>query len=407
MKKISLFSACLLIVLSAISFSCSTSTKKGPYNDRYVVVLSLDGFRSDYPEMANTPTLDSLAKVGVRADFRPCFPSVTFSNHYSMATGLHPDHHGLVNNFFYAEDLDKIYTIGNREAVANPDFYSGEPIWNTAQKQGIKAASFYWVGSETAVGGMQPSIWKPFDNKVPFKSRADSVLKWLQLPEEVRPHLVMWYIEEPDAIGHRATPDSSATMAVVEELDQLLGYFFAEARKLDIFKKIDFIVLSDHGMATYYPEKYVNLNDYLPRDSFDYVFDGVPTLLYTKEGYRDTAYEILQSVPNIKAYKKEEVPEKFIYGKHPRVGDIVVVPNIGTYVQFRAESRPRYAATHGYDNYEKTMEAIFYATGPSFKKDSRQPAIANVNLYLLICKLLNLEPAPNDGIEEEVNLLLK
>ncbi|MDH6534623.1 alkaline phosphatase family protein [Parabacteroides sp. 52] len=406
MKRISFIRFCLGLFAIALSYAC-THSPQGPYSDRYVVVLSLDGFRSDYPEKAYTPTLDSLEQVGVRAAFRPCFPSVTFSNHYSMATGLHPDHHGLVNNFFYAEDLDKIYTIGNREAVANPDFYGGEPIWNTAQKQGVKAASFFWVGSETPVQGMQPSIWKPFDSKVPFKNRADSVLAWLQLPEETRPHLIMWYIEEPDAIGHRATPDSSATMAVVEELDQLLGYFFAEARKLDNFKKIDFIVLSDHGMATYYPENYVNLNDYLPRDSFDFVFDGVPTLLYTKESYRETAYEILQTVPHIKAYKKEEVPEKFIYGKHPRVGDLVVIPDIGTYVQFRPESRPRYAATHGYDNFEPTMEAIFYATGPSFKKNARVPAIGNVNLYLLICQLLNLEPAPNDGSPEDVQLLLK
>lgn len=357
--------------------------------------------------MSHTPTLDSLAKVGVRADFRPSFPSVTFPNHYSMATGLHPDHHGLVNNFFYAEDLDKIYTIGNRNAVGNPDFYGGEPIWNTAQKQGVKAASFFWVGSETAVGGMQPSIWKPFDGTVPFKNRADSVLSWLQLPEAERPHLIMWYIEEPDAIGHRATPDSAATLQVVEELDQLLGYFFAEARKLDIFKKIDFVVLSDHGMATYYPENYVNLNDYLPRDSFDFVFDGVPTLLYTKESYRETAYEILQTVPHITAYRKEEVPERLIYGKHPRVGDLVVIPDIGTYVQFRTESRPRYAATHGYDNLAPEMQAIFYAAGPSFKKGERVGAIPNVNLYLLICNLLNLQPEPNDGMQEEVDLLLK
>ncbi|MDL2245741.1 ectonucleotide pyrophosphatase/phosphodiesterase [Parabacteroides sp. OttesenSCG-928-J18] len=404
MKRIILF---VLLAFSAVFyFSCINSSQDSKA-DRYVVVLSLDGFRSDYPEMAHTPTLDSLERVGVRADFRPCFPSVTFSNHYAMATGLHPDHHGLINNFFYAEDLDKIYTIGNREAVANPGFYGGEPIWNTAEQQGVKAANFYWVGSETAVNGRQPSIWKPFDSSVPFINRADSVLAWLQLPAEERPHLLMWYIEEPDAIGHRATPDSTATLQMVEELDQLLNYFFTEVRQLDIFDRIDFIVLSDHGMATYYPENYVNLNDYLPRDSFDHVFDGVPTLLYTKESYRETAYQILQTVPHIKAYKKEEIPSRFNYGTHPRVSNLVVVPEIGTYVQFRADAAPRYAATHGYDNYEPSMQAIFYAAGPSFKTGERLPAIANVNLYLLICKLLELDPAPNDGTEEEVALILK
>lgn len=372
-------------------------------NDRYVVVLSMDGFRSDYPQKAHTPTLDSLGKVGIRSTFRPSFPSVTFPNHYSMATGLHPDHHGLVNNFFYASDLDSVYVMGN----PNTAFFGGEPIWNTAEKQGIRTASFYWVGSEYPIQGRQPSIWKPFDKNVPFSDRADSVISWLQMPEDVRPHLIMWYMEEPDAIGHSATPDSSATYEVVEKLDKVLNHFFNEARKLDIFNQIDFIVLSDHGMATFTPDKYVNLNDYLPRDSFDYVFDGVPTLLYPKKSYVDSAYALLKQVPHITVWKKNEIPAKYVYGTHPRIGDLVVMPDIGTYVQFREQSNPRQGATHGYDNFTPEMEAIFYAAGPSFKKNTEVPTMANVNLYLLITRLLDIQPAPNDGDNKVVSGLLE
>jgi predicted AlkP superfamily pyrophosphatase or phosphodiesterase len=367
----------------------------------------MDGFRSDYPVRAHTPTLDSLAKAGVKSAFRPSFPSVTFPNHYTLATGLHPDHHGLINNFFYAPDLDLIYRIGDNQAVTNPDFYGGEPIWNTAEKQGVRSASFFWVGSEAAVQGMQPSIWKPYDKSVPFRERADSVIAWLQLPEEVRPHLVMWYMEEPDGIGHSDTPDAASTLDKVEELDRVLAYFFNEARKLEHFDRIDFIVLSDHGMATYTPDRYVNLNDYLPRDSFDYIFDGVPTLLYTRGNYRDTAYEILQQVPHVKAYKKEDMPQQFVYGENQRIGDLVVVPEIGTYVQFRSEPSPRLGGAHGYDNFTPEMEAIFYAAGPSFKKDVSLPVMANVNLYLIVSQLLGLQPAPNDGDISVVEQLLR
>lgn len=137
----------------------------------------------------------------------------------------------------------------------------------------------------------------------------------------------------------------------MEELDRVLNHFFTEARKLDIFEQIDFIVLSDHGMATFTPDKYVNLNDYLPRDSFDYIFDGVPTLLYPKAGYTDKAYAILQQVPYIRVWKKNEIPEKYVYGSNPRIGDLFVMPDIGTYLDFRPESSPRLAATHGYDNF--------------------------------------------------------
>lgn len=401
MNKASLILACVISGLLLLSPGCK---KK---QERYVVVLSVDGFRSDYPDRAYTPTLDSLGKAGIRSTFRPSFPSNTFPNHYSMATGLHPDHHGLVNNSFYAPDLDSIYTIGNRLAVSNPAFYGGEPIWNTAEKQGVRTASFFWVGSETAVQGRQPSTWKPFDSSVPYMERADSVIAWLQRPAETRPHLIMWYIEEPDATGHYATPDSSATLEKVEELDRVLNHFFTKARQLDIFDQIDFIVLSDHGMATYYPEKYVNLNDYLPRDSFDYVFDGVPTYLYPKEGYLETAYAILQNVPHVTAWKKGEIPAKYVYGSNPRIGDIVVLPDVGTYLQFRSQSRPRYGGTHGYDNFAPEMEAIFYAAGPSIKQGAEVSTMANVNLYLIIARLLGIEPAPNDGEDAVVRQLLK
>lgn len=399
MKRLSIVLLGCIAFLLLVSLSCSTHN----HRDRYVVVLSMDGFRADYPDRAYTPTLDSLAAVGVRATFRPSFPSVTFPNHYSMATGLHPDHHGLVNNFFYAPDLDSIY----RMADPTPGFYGGEPIWNTAEKQGVRTASFYWVGSEYSIQGRQPSIWKPFDKKVPFSDRADSVISWLQLPEKERPRLVMWYMEEPDGIGHRCTPDSSETLQKVEELDRVLNHFFTEVRKLDIFEQIDFIVLSDHGMATFTPDKYVNLNDYLPRDSFDYIFDGVPTLLYPKAGYTDKAYAILQQVPHISVWKKNEIPEKYVYGSNPRIGDLFVMPDIGTYLDFRPESSPRLAATHGYDNFAPEMQAIFYAAGPSFKQHVELPAMANVNLYLILARLLDIKPAPNDGDSLVVSTLFR
>lgn len=404
MKRITLV-LFVIILFSVVVLVFSYQSAKE--QERYVVVLSLDGFRSDYPNRANVPTLDSLAKVGVKSTFRPSFPSVTFPNHYAMATGLHPDHNGLVNNSFYASDLDSVYRISDRNAVETPGFYGGEPIWVTAEKQGVKSASFFWVGTETAIQGIQPSIWKKFDNKVPYTDRADSVVSWLQLPEDVRPHLLMWYIEEPDGLGHAVTPDSSAILGKIEELDTVLNHFFTEVRKLDIFPKIDFIVLSDHGMATYYPENYVNLNNYLPRDSFDYIFEGVPTLLYPKASYVDSAYAILQRIPNITTWRKNEIPDKYIYGTHPRIGELVVMPDIGAMTHFCATDRPILGGAHGYDNYSPEMEAIFYAAGPSFKKNVEKPTMANVNLYLLVSTLLGLDPAPNDGDSLVVRGLLE
>lgn len=388
MKQMKL--SCIFGLLCLLLGSCTSTPQK---DERYVVVLSMDGFRSDYPSRAHTPTLDSLAKVGVRAAFRPCYPSVTFPNHYSMATGLHPDHHGIINNSFYDAELDSVYTM----KCLDPRFFGGEPIWNTAERQGIRTASFYWVGSELPLASGQPSIWKKFDSSVPFPARADSVIAWLQRPEGTRPHLIMWYFEEPDHTGHVCTPDSSATLRMVEHVDSVLGYFFTKARTLEIFNKIDFLVVSDHGMATYTPEESVNLAEYLPRDSFHHVFEGVPTLLYPKEDYAEKAYEILKKVPNVTVWHKEEIPDKYVYGSNPRVPELVVSPNMGTYVVFRNNPDAYSGGAHGYDNYAPEMEAIFYAAGPSFKQGAELPVMPNVNLYLIISRLLGIEPAPNDG----------
>ena len=374
-----------------------------PASDRYVVVLSMDGFRSDYPTRAHTPVLDSLGKAGVKAAFRPCYPSVTFPNHYSMATGLHPDHHGIIHNSFYAPELDSVYTKRSNDTR----FFGGEPIWNTAERQGVRTATFYWVGSEIAVNGRQPSTWKKFDSSIPFRNRADSIIAWLQRPEKTRPHLVMWYLEEPDYSGHVCTPDSPATMKAVERVDSTLGYFFNRARTLDIFDKIDFIVVSDHGMATFTPEQSVNLAEYLPRDSFRYVFDGVPTLLYPNEGYTETAYEILKKVPHITVWKKGEVPERFVYGKNARIPELIVAPDIGTYVVFGNQPKAKAGGAHGYDNFTPEMEGIFYTAGPSFKTHTVLPAMPNVNLYLIIARLLGITPAPNDGDSLQVEQLFK
>jgi len=374
--------------------------------ESYVIVLSLDGFRTSYLETCKTPNLDSISKVGVKSTFIPSFPSLTFPNHYAMATGLYPNNNGIIHNKFRTkEGLE--YTIGNRKAVENPLFYKGEPIWNTAEKQGIKTASFYWVGSETKINGQQPSIWKKFNSSVSFSSRGDSVISWLKKPENERPHLIMWYIEEPDHCGHINTPESSETKNTVEILDKIVGDFCNKLNQLPIASKVDFIIVSDHGMATYDSKKYINLSAFLPLDSFDYVVDGAPTLLYPKKTFTNKAMEILKNIPNIKVWNKDDVPQKYHYGKNENIGQIVILPDVGTQLEFSdSKNSSKILAAHGYDNFSPEMQAIFIAAGPSFKRNITTTPTPNVNLYLLICKLLKIKPSKNDGDIKQIKKLV-
>ena len=128
----------IAVLLAACACACSANAAPPAVRDRYVVIVSADGFRWDLPGRAHTPTLDSLRRVGTHAEMEPVFPSNTFPSHYSMATGLYPDSHGIVNNTFYSDSLGR-YSMGDTSAVRIAAFYGGEPLCNTAERQGLPA----------------------------------------------------------------------------------------------------------------------------------------------------------------------------------------------------------------------------------------------------------------------------
>lgn len=386
-----------------------TSVELAKASDRYVVVLSLDGFRADYQGRTHTPNLDRMDAEGLSGRFRPSYPTLTFPNHYAMATGLYPNNHGLVGNEFW-DERGAHYRLGDRVAVADPAFYKGEPLWNVVRRHGMKSASFYWVGSETTIGGHQPDRWKKFDDKVPYTDRADSVLAWLQLPEAERPRLLMWYIEEPDHTGHHESPESPKTLRMVEKMDSVVGYFRQRLAQLPLAHKVDFILVSDHGMASFDKSKAVNLADYLPLDSFEHVATGPFTHLYPKKGYTETAYRILKRVPHVEVYRKGELPQRLHFGSSPRIGELVVKADLGTQIYFSPQGIPAQslAAGHGFDNKHEEMLAVFKAVGPDFApgRHIAEP-VPNITLYPLVCRLLGITPGTHDADASLAERLIK
>jgi len=377
--------------------------------DQYVVMLSMDGFRWDYASRVATPNLDFIASQGVVADYViPAFPTKTFPNHYSMATGLYPDNHGIVNNNFYCPDLDMTYRLGDRQSVENGIFYGGEPIWVTAEKQGVITASYFWVGSEAPVQGIQPTYWKRYDHGFPFENRIDTVLTWLSLPEGKRPRLVCLYFAEPDGQGHSTGPDSPEVDRVVEQLDSLLGKLISGLAELPVASQINLIVTSDHGMTGVSSQRYVNLSDHVRRDWFERIHGGNPLYsLRPKAGMLDSVYAILKKVENIYVWKTGEIPERLNYGRNPRTLDMVVLADTTWSVGWGNPSQRFYSGgSHGWDNAQKDMHTIFYAMGPAFKQGHRQPPFEVVDLYPLLARLLSLQPAAVDGKPERTRDML-
>lgn len=395
MKKI-LVRPLILLLLSGGFFqqSCRDNT-----SESVVIMLSMDGFRWDYPDIYETPNLDKIAVNGVKAtSLIPSYPTKTFPNHYSMATGLYPDHHGIVNNSFYCPEKDVIYRIGNRSMVEDSSFYGGEPVWVTAEKQGIPTASFFWVGSEAAVKGYHPGIWKPFDSSVPFTTRMDTVISWLSKDKQSRPRLITWYMEEPDYVGHSYGPFHPKTGETIQYLDSLVGVFVRKVEKLPDSDRFNMIFTSDHGMGEINGNLYVDIDEGIPQNWIKSIIGHNPVIfMQAEEGYHDSVLHVLKMKQNIRVFEKHTLPEEYNYGTNQRISDIIVEADSGWSIGIAEKAGFQTGGAHGYSPLNTDMHAIFYAKGPAFKKAWIQPAFKNVDLYVLISEILGIKPEKTDG----------
>ncbi|MHC0442005.1 alkaline phosphatase family protein [Flavobacterium sp. 3-210] len=382
--------------LLSFTFLLLTTFSQAQTNkDTYIVLVSMDGFRWDYQKQFNLPNLKQIEKEGVHAkSMKPSYPSKTFPNHYSIVTGLYPDHHGIINNVFYDSALKESFSLSSY-AKNDSRFYGGNPIWNLAEQQGVKTASFFWPGSD--IDKRNPSYFKKYDNKIPYRARIDTVMKWLQLPEKQRPHLVTLYFDEPDHTGHNFGPLSSENKKMVIKMDSIMGEISRKLDQLPIGKQINLVIVSDHGMANISNDKKVAVLDYIKPEWLGYKDVINPIMsLQAKAGFQDSIANALKKVPHIKFWKATEVPKRLHYGTNPRVHDFVIEADKGWSLVSK-ESQNIKGGTHGYDNNEKDMHAIFYAKGPAFKVNKKIKTFQNVSVYPLIAHILGLQIGEVDG----------
>ena len=371
----------------------------------YTVIVSLDGFRWDYPQMYETPFFDQMAREGVKATMIPSFPSKTFPNHYTMATGLVPDHHGIVANSFWDPERKEVYKM-NKPATRNAaSYYGGEPIWVTAQKQGIKTGNVYWVGSDIAVKGEHPTYYQVYDKnpRLSQTERVAEVLRMLRLPEADRPQLVMLYFEDSDTYGHTYSPFSQETRKCIARLDALMRFLWEGLQSLPFAKDVNLIVTSDHGMATVSADRFVPIKHLLKEEWYTLIDGNLPAQIYTQPQFRDSVYHALKDLNHVRVWKREEIPAYLNYGTSPRVGDIIVLPDLGWLVDEGNKTLP---GAHGFDPTYDDMQVMFRACGPDFKKGYEAPKFRNVSIYSLLARLLHITPEKTDGCLEEVENML-
>jgi alkaline phosphatase D len=371
----------------------------------YVVLVSLDGFRWDYARRDNATHLLALGKRGVWAPdgMLPSFPSLTFPNHYTIVTGLYPEHHGLVANNFYDDTKRARYAISDAKAVTDGSWYSGTPLWSLAESQGMRTACFFWPGSEAKIAGFQPTYYLKFDDKIDDTARIEQVLAWLRLPQVDRPHFITLYYSEPDHEGHEFGPDAPETRAAVRKVDGLIGQLKAGLDATGL--PIDLVVVSDHGMAKV-QGGWITLDQFADLTGFD----AAGGLLYGKtEDDRARVYNQLKKASSqFVAYRRKDVPADLNYSQNPREGDPVVIATGPYAIRVHAPvpkpgeppvpDKPPIAGNHGYDPHKMPeMKASFFAAGPDIVAGKTVAPFENVNLYPWLAHMLGLTPPNTDG----------
>ncbi|MCO6510573.1 MAG: alkaline phosphatase family protein [Aridibacter famidurans] len=384
-----------------------------------VILISIDGFRSDYLVRYRPKYLLRLARRGVLAQWMtPSFPTKTFPNHYTVATGLFPSNHGIVANNMYDPEFDAEFGLGKREEVQNPRWWGGEPIWVTAEKQGERAGAYFFPGTETKIGGVQPTYWRDYDGEVSNETRVDTVLSWFDLPLGKRPTLVTMYFSDVDDAGHGFSPESEETRDAVLRVDEMIGRLLDGLKNRGIDRKVNFVIVSDHGMAAVPQNNSIILDDYFDTSLAERIF-WVSELvqIWPKQGKADEIYKAIRSkLPkSAKIFAKSEIPERFKWRDHKRIPPLVVVPDPGWIIvnrerfeKMRDEGRLNdVRGSHGYDNLAPEMRALFIGSGPAFKSGAIAAPFRNVEVYNMMCHILGLTPAPNDGDFKNVEMLLK
>ncbi|KAF6175346.1 hypothetical protein GIB67_021851 [Kingdonia uniflora] len=358
-----------------------------------VILVSSDGFRFGYQFKTPTPNIHRLIDNGTEAitGLIPVFPTLTFPNHYSIATGLYPTFHGIVNNDFIDPSTGDVFNQGSFE----PKWWLGEPIWETVVNQGLRAATFFWPGSEVHKSSWTCSLnyCRQYNGSIPFEERVDTVLQYLDLPHDEMPVFMTLYFGDPDRQGHQVGPDDPAITEAVARVDSMIGRLIQGLEKRGVFEDATIIMVGDHGMVGTCDKKLIFIDDlapwiqiletwirtYSPLLSIRPLAGVSPSDVVAKmmEGLRSGKVDYGMKLT---VYLKEDLPSQFHYGASDRITPIVGIVEECYKVMQKTPIKEECGGAHGYDNTLFSMRSIFIGRGPQFSKGRKVPSFENIDI---------------------------
>lgn len=413
-----------VILLSVLLVACSKapideSAVDSKISSNSLIIISIDGLRHDYLELHDAPMLAELAAAGVHIkQLQPVFPSKTFPNHYSLVTGLHPEKHGIVDNSMYDPEHQRQFAMSMAQEVADSFWWQGEPIWITAELQGVTAATYFFPGSEAEIKGKRPSHWYRYKDDTPNRERTEQVLAWLALPEAERPRVITLYFSDVDTAGHNYGPASVAVRNALAAVDAEVAYLVQTLRERDQLSQVNLIISSDHGMAEVDQRKYMVADELFDSSLAQSVrFSREIISIFPKEGEEERIYQQIAEryhPEQMRLYRKADLPARFHHQRHVRIAPIILLAE-QPWIFVRKSLLPgltadpsflRARGSHGYDNTELAMQGMLIAYGPAFKTTTVVPKLSMVDIYNVMAAAVGLTPAENDGDKAALSLML-
>uniref|UniRef100_A0AAQ5X3S8 SMB domain-containing protein n=1 Tax=Amphiprion ocellaris TaxID=80972 RepID=A0AAQ5X3S8_AMPOC len=355
-----------------------------------LIMLSVDGFRASYLKKGKSviPNIHKLRTCGTSAPYmRPVYPSKTFPNLYTLATGLYPESHGIVGNTMHDPVFNATFSLRTREKL-NHRWWGGQPV------------STDWI----------PAGDRTETRVIPLERRILTILRWLHLPDHERPYVYAVHSEQPDTYGHRMGPLSSELDNPLREIDNIIGQLMNGLKQMNLHRCINVIIVGDHGMEEAHCDRTEFLSSY-PLNIEEITL--IPGSL-VQRSHHSPSYLLFQCkmpTQHFKPYLKQHLPKRLHYANNRRIEDVHLLMerkwHIARKMPEKLRTRCGFLGDHGFDNKITSMRTIFMGHGPSFKFQKRVPEFDNIELYNVMCDLLGLKPAPNNGTHGSLNDMLK
>ncbi|XP_043117298.1 ectonucleotide pyrophosphatase/phosphodiesterase family member 2-like isoform X3 [Puntigrus tetrazona] len=370
-----------------------------------IIMLSVDGFRASYMKRGSMviPNIEKLRSCGTHAPYmRPVYPTKTYPNLYTITTGLYPESHGIVGNSMHDPGFEANFNIRGKEKLKHR-WWGGQPIWITAVKQGVKAGTFFWP-----VG-------------IPMERRVLTMLQWLHLPHSERPYVYAMHSEQLDSYGHKLGPHSTELDSALKDIDKVIGQLMNGLKQMNLHRCVNIILVGDHGMEEAHCDRTEFLSSYMSNTEDIILIPGSLGRIRARNP-NNSKYDAKAIVANLtckksdqhfKPYLKQHLPKRLHYANNHRIEEVHLMVERKWHIARKFYESKRnhgkcgFAGDHGYDNKINSMQTIFLGYGPSFKFKTKIPPFENIELYNVMCDLLGLKPAPNNGTHGSLNQLLR